>query len=232
MLYPKVSKTFRNVGKYSPNETASNPRGLEKSGTALRTSNVARIGLHVTGACVHAVMSVQNMRLQCKLLLSLSHKQTEKWMQCNAESPGHLVEVWQVEAMPSNSREWQEVYWCTFSKSVEPKHKFYSCSEIYNVLHSEIFSEAFISPLWPSVDTAVWNYFLLLSIGNVCDVRILCGMDTLCSSQTCKQKHSCSSDYKGSSDQFFCAELHFHVFIIQTWVHQTNQYTVSTGSSQ
>jgi len=36
VLYSNVSKTLRNVGKYSPNETASHPRGLEKSGTALR----------------------------------------------------------------------------------------------------------------------------------------------------------------------------------------------------
>jgi len=140
--------------------------------------------------------------------------------------------VWQAEAVPSNSREWQEVYWCTFIKSVKLKHKFYSCSEICNILHLQIFFKAFISPLWPSVDTAVWQYFLLFSLSNVCDVRILCGMDTPCSSKSCKQKHSCSSDCRGSSDQLFWAVLHFHVFIVQTWVHQTNQYTVSTGSYQ
>jgi len=162
----------------------------------------------------------------------LSHSQTEKWMQWNAESPGHLVELWQVEALPSDSSEWQEVYWCTVSKSVKLKHTFYSCSEINYKLHIEFFfSKAFISPLWPSVEPAVWKYFLLMSLGNVCDVRILRGMDTPCSSQSCKQKQSFSSDWKSSSDQFFWAVLHFHVFIVQTWVHQTNQYTVSTGSS-
>jgi len=112
------------------------------------------------------------------------------------------------------------------SESVQLKHKFYSRSEIYNILHLEIFFVAFISPLWPSATTAVWKCFLLSSLGNVCDVRILCGMDTPCSSQSCEQKHSCSSDCKGDSDQFFWAVLHLHVLVIQSWVHQTNQYTI------
>jgi hypothetical protein len=36
VLYSNFSKTLRNVGKYSPNESACHPRVLEKSGTALR----------------------------------------------------------------------------------------------------------------------------------------------------------------------------------------------------
>lgn len=86
VLYPKVSKTLRNVGKYSPNETASHRSGLLVRNSAERTSNVARVGLRVTGACVRACVQFcqHNVRLQCKLLLSLSHSQTEKWnaMKC------------------------------------------------------------------------------------------------------------------------------------------------------
>jgi hypothetical protein len=84
MFYPNDSNPLRNVEKYSPNETASHPRGLGKSETALREPHCD------VRLCSHVNTEHEAAMLQCEVLLFLSHSQTEQLPQRTAEPLGTL----------------------------------------------------------------------------------------------------------------------------------------------